>query len=78
MDEETEQISLRLPSMLLRHIEGVAASKKWTVSRTIRAILRRDYTRDHALAENKGYEEMVARERYEAAKAAFADELPNE
>ena len=76
MDEETEQISIRLPSMLLRHIEGVAASKRWTVSRTIRAILRQDYTREGVLAENKGYEEMIARERYEAARNAFPDELP--
>ena len=78
MDEETEQISLRLPSMLLRHIEGVAASKKWTVSRTIRTILRQDYAREHSLAEMKGYEEMLEAERHAAARAGFADDLPGD
>jgi hypothetical protein len=62
----------------MHHIEGVAASKRWTISRTVRSILRQDYAREHDLAEMKGYEEMMEAKRHEDARAAFADELPNE
>ena len=78
MDDETVMLTVRVPAVLMRHIEGIAASKRWTISRTVRAILRQDYAREHALAEMKGYEEMLEAERHAAAKAAFADDLPDD
>ena len=74
MDDETVVLNVRVPAVLMHHIEGVAASKKWTISRTVRAILRQDYAREQELAEMKGYEEMLEAERHKAAKAAFSEE----
>ena len=78
MDDETVMLNVRVPAVLMQHIEGVAASKKWTVSRTVRTILRQDYAREQELAELKGYEEMLEAERQANARAAFADDLPGD
>ena len=47
MDDETVMLTVRVPAVLMRHIEGIAASKRWTISRTVR-VLRQDYAREHA------------------------------
>lgn len=78
MDDETVMLTVRVPAVLMHHIEGVAAAKRWTISRTVRTILRQDYAREHSLAEMKGYEEMLEAERHAAARAAFADDLPGD
>ena len=73
MDEETEGLHLRIPASLMRYLEGVAVAKKWTLSRTVRAILREDYYRQHSLAEEKEMQELEVRMRQDAAREAFAN-----
>ena len=51
MDEETTQLNVRVPVPLMEHIEAIAAVKRWTLSRTVRAMLREALALDRTIGE---------------------------